>query len=153
MESQITSFLSLETIVFSLVVYIVCQIFRTLIEKTISKLTWSFITEHTKTHIKDFWNEAFLPMLPIITGGVAAYFLPTYPYPSSFSTTLTSRIFFGIIAGVMSGMVYKTAKFYLRKNLPDNMKKKYSAVMGEIDSEEEDSDKLAVPNPTEQNKQ
>ena len=155
MESQITSFLSLETIAFSLVVYIFCQIVRTSTEKTIGKLRWPFITEHFKTHIKDFWNEAFLPILPIVAGGVAAYFLPFYPYPPSFSTTLTSRIFFGIIAGGMSGVVYKTAKFYLRKNIPDNMKKKYFAIMGEdIDliNSEENSGKLAVPNPTEQNK-
>lgn len=100
-------------------------------------LTWQFlmfclgiaaITSVTKTFsdfvfknkklkkIQPVWNELVLPIYPIILGSALGHFLSKYPYPGDIST-MSGRIFFGMVAGMLSGVVYRLLKSLLLANI------------------------------------
>lgn len=66
------------------------------------------------------WKELILPILPVTSGGVTAWFLKSYPYPPDLSFN-GGRIIFGIVAGFLSGLVYRVIKGILnnKANNPD----------------------------------
>lgn len=62
------------------------------------------------------WNDVIVPILPIFIGGVLVKLAPGYPYPESLKD-LGSKIFFGITAGLFSGLVYRVLKSLLLSNI------------------------------------
>ena len=65
-----------------------------------------------KLKIKKIWNNLFLPILPVVIGGLLGFSLKRYPYPNGL-TTVDGRIIFGLVAGLMSGLLYRVIKSLL----------------------------------------
>lgn len=61
-----------------------------------------------------WWRELFLPLLPLFVGAFSALLIKSYPYPSLVATN-GIRVFFGIVCGGVSAMLYKILKNILRK--------------------------------------
>jgi hypothetical protein len=55
------------------------------------------------------WKELILPVLPVVLGPTAAFFAKTYPYPNGLDSS-SARVAFGLVAGLLSGLVYRVLK-------------------------------------------
>lgn len=64
-----------------------------------------------------FWTKLFLPILPVVVGGLCGYFFTSYPYPTGMDG-VGGRISFGLVCGLFSGFAYRIAKGMLAKQIP-----------------------------------
>ena len=55
------------------------------------------------------WKELILPVLPVVLGPTAAFLAKQYPYPNGLSSG-SARVAFGLVAGLLSGLVYRVLK-------------------------------------------
>ena len=101
MDSILEMLLSWQFIVFALAIAALIFVIRQSVEYFIVKLK-----------IKKIWNNLFLPILPVIVGGLLGFLLKTYPYPNGV-TTIEGRTIFGLVAGLMSGLLYRVIKSLL----------------------------------------
>lgn len=60
------------------------------------------------------WTELLLPIGPVISGAVLGFLFKEYPYPEGISSD-SARMFFGLVAGLFSGLAYKIVKGLLTK--------------------------------------
>lgn len=65
---------------------------------------------------KDFWEELFLPIFPLILGSAMGWLMHMYPYPDGL-TTISGRVIFGLVAGMFSGLAYRVIKSFLYNKL------------------------------------
>jgi hypothetical protein len=67
------------------------------------------------------WKDLILPVLPVVLGPTAAYFAKAYPYPAGLHDA-SARVAFGLVAGLLSGLVYRVLKSALgyRIKHPEN---------------------------------
>lgn len=105
MDSAIQILLSWQFLMLCLGIAAVTFVFRKIFEYFIFKYF---------AKIKTFWSEVLLPILPVITGGLVAEFAKQYPYPEDIQSD-SGKVFFGLIAGMFSGIVYRIAKSYISK--------------------------------------
>src|SRR5665213_1279610 len=92
-------------VLFSLGIAAIMFVFRTIVEYTFPKVK-----------VKKFWNELLLPILPIIFGGISSILLKLYPFTTGL-TSVGDHLIFGIVAGLISGLVYKVTKGMLLNKL------------------------------------
>lgn len=123
MEQALFSLFTTSFLVFALVVALAVSVIRNVIEVIFRKLR-CIIPDKTEEILKDFWREWVLRALPVVVGGLLAFFVAQYPFPAEFAASVYGRVFFGMIAGLFSSTVYSFTKFHVRKYLPDNIKKK-----------------------------
>lgn len=65
---------------------------------------------------KKLFYDVILPSFPIGAGTLIAYLATKYPYPPEV-TGASGRIFFGMVAGLFSGFVYRLFKSLLLSNI------------------------------------
>jgi hypothetical protein len=75
-----------------------------------------------------FWNELLLPIMPVVLGVLCAYFAKKYPFTDVFAVSTSSRMNFGLVAGLLSGLVYRIIKGVMIQKLPINIAKALIAV-------------------------
>ena len=109
MDDFVNQFFTINVIVFSLVIWVIVWVQRKIVELWFTK-----ITQYKA------WRELFLPVLPVVVGGLLAAVAKQYPYPELFAKNLSSRMFLGIVCGLFSGFVYNLIK----KNLVEKLLKK-----------------------------
>jgi hypothetical protein len=63
------------------------------------------------------WRELILPITPVLFGGLAAYLAKQYPYPAGLVNSSYGRISFGLVAGLLSGLVYRVVVALLRAKI------------------------------------
>jgi len=63
------------------------------------------------------WTELLLPIGPVCTGGLIGYFFKQFQYPDNLTGTV-DRVFFGLIAGLLSGLIYRVVKGMISSKLP-----------------------------------
>lgn len=63
-----------------------------------------------------FWQGLMLPLAPVANGVIFGFFVKTYPYPETWHEG-GARVVFGLVAGLMSGLVYRVAKAMLDDKL------------------------------------
>jgi uncharacterized membrane protein len=105
MDAAIQTLLSWQFLMFCLAIAAMTFVFRKFIEY--------FIHKYMKNCHK-FWSEVALPTIPVLLGGLIGFFVKEYPFPSDIQTA-SGRVFFGLVAGMFSGLVYRLAKSYLNK--------------------------------------
>lgn len=66
-------------------------------------------TRHVGASESKLWKELILPILPVVLGPTAAYFAQQYPYPAGLNSG-SARVAFGLVAGLLSGLVYRVLK-------------------------------------------
>lgn len=62
------------------------------------------------------WTEVVLPISPIVLGGLIGLVATMYPFPEGLTTT-SARVLFGLVAGFLSGLVYRLVKRVLVNKL------------------------------------
>jgi hypothetical protein len=120
MEGILTNFFSAETLVFCVVIALSVLITRHLVEGAAKGIAKMFPDKWEPFWIA-LWRENILPYLPVGMGGLLGWMVDAYPYPESFSATVTARIFFGIVCGLASGLVYRHVKQLARKMMPEKV--------------------------------
>lgn len=100
MDPILQMFLSWQFIVFSLAIAAIIFVIRTAVE---------FFIKNTKSTAKKIWQDLLLPILPVFVGGLSAFLIKSYPYPNDL-TANGSRVVFGVVAGLLSGLLYRVIK-------------------------------------------
>lgn len=59
-----------------------------------------------------FWTDLFLPIFPVVGAPLGAWLASSYPFPEGMNSS-SSRVIFGLVAGLLSGLVYRIAKSFL----------------------------------------
>jgi len=106
MDTVLQALFSWQFVLFCLAVAAVTFIARKIIE---------FVLDHPSipaSKSSKFWTDLFLPIFPVVGGPLGAWLAPGYPYPDGLSTS-SGRIIFGLVAGLLSGLVYRIAKSFL----------------------------------------
>lgn len=105
MDNGLALLFSWQFILFGLGVSVIMWFLRTILEyiyPTIDKIK--------------FWSELCVPLLPPTIGGVMSYFATKYAYPDGI-TSLSGRILFGSVAGLLSGLIFQVAKGMLKDKI------------------------------------
>jgi hypothetical protein len=105
MDPGITALFSWQFILFGLGVSVIMWFIRTITEYAFPKL------DNYK-----FWTELCLPLLPPSIGALIAYFATKYAYPDGL-TSLSGRLLFGSVAGLLSGLIFQVAKGMLKDKI------------------------------------
>lgn len=61
------------------------------------------------------WKELLLPIGPVVGGALFGLIATKYPYPTGISS-ISARVMFGLVAGLLSGLVYRIIKAMANKN-------------------------------------
>jgi hypothetical protein len=104
-ENGLTALLSWNLWLFSLGIYVIIWLFRTIIEYVITNITKS-----------NLWDKLILPISPPTIGALSAFFIKQYPYPDGIAST-DARILFGLVAGFFSGTLYLVLKGMLKSRI------------------------------------
>lgn len=62
------------------------------------------------------WHELILPVFPVLLGGVTGLLAKMYPYPEGI-VSVSGRVLFGLVAGLLSGLVYRVIKSLLKAKI------------------------------------
>lgn len=62
------------------------------------------------------WQALILPIMPVVLGSVGGYFADKYPYPEGLGMS-SGRIVFGLVAGLLSGLVYRVINSFLSSKI------------------------------------
>lgn len=108
MDLSFSILTSWQFILFSLAIAGLTYITRTIVEYFLAKPSVPL----DKT--SKIWTELLLPVGPVITGAVLGLLLQQYPYPEGIVSS-SGRAFFGLVAGLFSGLFYKIIKGMLHK--------------------------------------
>lgn len=144
MESALAGFLSIETIIFVLIVYIVVAVFRKVVEVLAKKIAPIFPDKYEHWWI-EFWREWVLLSVPSIFGGLIAFFITGYPYPAVFAGSVAGRVFFGVVAGLCANNTYKFFSYYIKKLIPKRVEEEKSKVSGAVSVPEDSAPDSAAP--------
>ena len=101
----IQALLSWQFILFGLCVFAVVFILRTIMEYLLKNV--KIIAKKSK-----LWNEVILPIAPPIIGVIMSMFGKSLPYPENL-TTSGGKIEFGLVAGLLSGLMYRVVKSFI----------------------------------------
>lgn len=105
MSNILVILISWQFLLFSIGVFAIIFVFRTLLETSFPSLNTNRI-----------WQKAVLPISPFIVGCIIALIAKNYAYPDNLSSEL-ERFFFGLIAGMFSGISYQIVKGLLKKEI------------------------------------
>jgi len=64
-----------------------------------------------------FWTEVLLPIFPLFIGTIIGWLIKTSLYPEMVTGT-AGRIFFGLVAGLLSGLVYRVVWGMIKSKIP-----------------------------------
>lgn len=105
MDPILSVFLSWQFIMFSLGIYVITWMMRTLLEYKFPKII-----------VNKFYSEIVLPFTPVIVGAMVAFFATQYAYPPGISA-LSGRLVFGATTGMFSGLIFRVIKSMLKSKL------------------------------------
>ena len=97
MQDMLVQFLTPQAIILSLVIWAAVLFQRKIIELSFPKIINN-----------KFWRGLWLPICPLLFGGLLARFLSSYPLIGIDGNNST-RTMFGIVCGLFSGHIYKIA--------------------------------------------
>lgn len=75
----------------------------------IRKLVEFFVLDNPKmpgSRASKLWRELLLPIGPVCGGAIVALLAHGYPYPEGINS-VSGRVIFGLVAGLLSGLVYR----------------------------------------------
>jgi hypothetical protein len=110
MDMMFQALLSWQFLIFCLAVAAVTFVVRSVVE---------YILDNPKipaSKNSKLWHELILPIMPVILGCVCAYADKTYPYPTGLNF-VGGRVAFGLVAGLLSGLVYRVIRAFLTSKI------------------------------------
>jgi len=131
MEGVLTQFLSIQTIIFIIIVNLAVMVFRKLVETGAPKIAKIFPDKYEGWWVA-FWKQWVLRATPAIMGGLIAFLVTGYPYPEMFAEFVAGRVFFGIVAGLCANSTYKFFMYYMKKLIPKRIEEEKAKVSLDI---------------------
>lgn len=112
MDELLKIFLSWQFMIFCLGLSGMGFVFRKLIEYFILDNPHVPASKHSM-----IWRSLILPIAPVVSGALAGYLAKGYPYPDGLASSEYGRISFGLVAGLLSGLVYRVIAELLRSKM------------------------------------
>lgn len=106
--SSVTSLFGPAFLVLCVVIYILVELQRKILELFFSKFLPVMLKEGKWQN--KLWKDILLPSGAPGTGMIFTWLVQSYPYPEMFNTSPANRIIWGIFAGFFSGYVYRMTK-------------------------------------------
>jgi hypothetical protein len=131
------SIFSIGALVFCIVIWMATLLLRRIIEAIAGKVKYIFPDKYEPFWV-ELWREKLLPNLPIGVGGLMAWLVEVYPYPPPFDDSISGRIFFGLVAGLASGHVYRFFKRFLPNGAKDKVQELEEKIAGKLPDDEEE---------------
>lgn len=119
------AFLNAQTVLICLAIYLMTYVIRKIVEGF-----W------VGAKANRLWREVWLPIGPIVNGGLIGLMAKTFVWPEIVGTSLSGRIMYGAICGVFSALLYSRVRSFISSKTPLPSKKK-GAVTVENASEKE----------------
>lgn len=111
MDPILQVLLSWQFVLFSLAVAAVMYVIRIIVE-------FIFIEFKIDPKKPQWWNDLVMPILPVVIGCLGAIGVTSFPYPDGL-TTKGARIVFGLVAGLLSTLLYRVFKALLYQKIQD----------------------------------
>lgn len=83
----------------------------------VRKVVEYFILDNPKmpgNRASKLWRELLLPVGPVVNGALVGLLATKYPYPEGIHS-VSGRVIFGLVAGLLSGLVYRVIVGMLKK--------------------------------------
>jgi hypothetical protein len=120
MDDVFQVFFSAQTILLCLGVYVVTFMVRRVVE-----------TVWPKVKFNRYWREIFVPIGPIVNGGLLVLVMTTWVFPEVVGESVSGRVVYGAVCGLFSAFMYNRVRAWL--------KSKTGSVEGESDAPSMDS--------------
>lgn len=103
MDTVLQALLSWQFVLFALAIAALTFVIRKIVEFAIDSPN---IPTGSMNKTSKLWTELILPILPVLLGAFSGLLAKTYPFPDGLNT-LSARIAFGLVSGLLSGLVYR----------------------------------------------
>jgi hypothetical protein len=113
MDNVLQALLSWQFVLFALAVAALTFVIRKVVEFALDNPS---IPTGKLTKENRLWTGLVLPILPVVLGAVGGFLAKQYPFPAGLSNP-SARIAFGLVAGMLSGLVYQVIKGTLASKL------------------------------------
>lgn len=111
MDPILSTLLSWQFVFFSLGIAASVFVIRKIVEYMMANLP--LLSKESK-----LWTDLLLPILPVLLGAGSAVVFSMFPYPAGLATW-SGRFIFGLVAGFLSSMLYRTINALLiQKSTP-----------------------------------
>ena len=111
---MLEQFLTLPILIFCLVIWFLVLVQRRLVEYVVQAI-WKKDIKQSR-----FWRDLLLPIGPSGTGAILAGLISDFPFPEILGTSLTGRIFIGVVCGLLSGTAYQILKKFILDKTGNN---------------------------------
>jgi len=112
MDPILSTLLSWQFVFFSLGIAAGVFVIRKIVEYLMAN--YPIISKESK-----LWTDLLLPILPVLLGAGSAVLFRMFPYPAGLSTW-SGRFIFGLVAGFLSSMLYRTVHALLIQKAGSN---------------------------------
>lgn len=129
MDDVLNGLFSLQTLIFIVIIYLAVATFRRIIEKGVAPNIAKFFPDKWEPWWIDLWREWVLLAMPAVIGGLIAFFVKSYPYPEIFAESISGRVFFGIVAGLICNNTYKFLKKKINQLMPVSVQEKMKSII------------------------
>lgn len=102
LDSVFQAFINMQTVIVCLAVYLMTFVIRKVVE--------GFWKGAKANH---YWREVWLPIGPIVNGGLIGLMAKTFVWPAVIGTSLSGRIMYGAICGVFSALLYARVRSFI----------------------------------------
>lgn len=113
MDTMLQALLSWQFLLFCLAIAAITFVVRKIAEYALDNPK---IPTGKMTKTSRLWKELILPILPVLMGPFAGFLAKQYPYPEGLQT-VSGRLIFGLVAGLLSGLVYRVINSFLTSKL------------------------------------
>lgn len=137
MDNVLQALLSWQFVFFALAIAAMTFVVKKVVEFAIDSPN---IPTGNATKESRFWREVVLPISPVLIGAVAGFFAKMYPFPEGIES-VSARITFGMVAGLLSGLLFRIIKGALASKLAS-----MAGVTPEVNSEDADSPSRNIDN-------
>lgn len=129
MDNVLQALLSWQFVFFALAIAAMTFVVRKVIEFAIDSPS---IPTGNANKEGRFWREVVLPISPVLIGAGAGFLVKMYPFPEGIESA-SARIMFGMVAGLLSGLLFRIIKGVLASKLAA-----VAGVTPEVNSEDDD---------------
>lgn len=113
MDQIFQTLITWQFVLFCLTISAVLFIIRVIFEYILKNSTIS-------QKITGLWKELILPIMPLFVGCLGSLIFKTFPYPNGLAT-VGGRFMFGLVAGLLSGLIYRIIKSMLLSKINLNI--------------------------------
>lgn len=103
MDDVIQMFFSAQTVLLCLGVYMV-----TFVVRRVCETVWP------KIKFNRYWREIFVPIGPIVNGGLLALVMKTWVFPDVVGESVSGRVVYGAVCGLFSAFMYNRIRAWLK---------------------------------------